>query len=189
MTELSNLLAFIDLETTGLDPAEASILEIAVIVTDGDLHSANVGPNLVLHAETREMPEVVREMHTTSGLLDDVAQSGLKVWDAERQVLEFLREFDEPGKIPLAGSSVHFDRKFLAYHMPDLEAWFHYRNVDASSLGEVMRRWFPAIHARAPEKREIHRAFADIQDSIRLMRYYRNSLGPREEKTALRKGW
>ncbi len=173
-------LVWIDLEMTGLEPEVDSILEIAVIVTDGSLDEIVEGPDLVLQAEEaalERMAPVVREMHDLSGLTEAVRQSQLTAVEAQRLVLEFVSsEVPEPRQAPLAGSSVHADRAFLRAHMPELEAWFHYRNVDVSTIKEVARRWYPGIVETAPEKGGGHRALADIRESIVELKYYRETI-------------
>ena len=173
-------LVWIDLEMTGLEPDEDAILEIAVIITDGSLNEIVEGPDLVIHADEAKlerMAQVVREMHGVSGLTEAVRRSQLTTAEAERQVLEFLlANVPEPGQAPLAGNSVHADRAFLRRHMPDLEARVHYRNVDVSTIKELVRRWYPQVLDNAPVKEGGHRALADIRESINELRYYRNSV-------------
>jgi len=173
-------LVWIDLEMTGLDPDVDSILEIAVLVTDGSLDAIIEGPDLVLHADEsalESMARVVREMHGTSGLTEAVRRSQLSAGDAEKLVLEFVTSHvPEPGHAPLAGNSVHADRAFLRKHMPALEAWFHYRNVDVSTVKELARRWYPEVMENTPEKGGGHRALADIRESIKELKYYRETL-------------
>lgn len=173
-------LAWIDLEMTGLDPENDVIVEIAVIITDGSLEEAIEGPDLVLSAEEaslENMAPVVREMHATSGLTEEIRHSSVSVAEAERSVLEFVQtHLPEPGLAPLAGNSVHADRAFLRKHMPNLEAWFHYRNVDVSTIKELAHRWYPEALENAPEKGGGHRALADIRESIEELKYYREAV-------------
>jgi oligoribonuclease len=173
-------LVWIDLEMTGLDPEVDVILEIAVIVTDGFLDEVIEGPQLVIHAADaalKNMAPVVQEMHTLSGLTEAVRQSQATVAEAEKLVLEFVKgHVPEPGQAPLAGNSVHADRSFLRRYMPDLEAWFHYRNVDVSTIKELTRRWNPDVLEKAAEKGGGHRALADIRESINELKYYRESV-------------
>ena len=173
-------LVWIDLEMTGLDPEVDVILEIAVIVTDGSLDQIVEGPDLVLQADEEaleRMAPVVREMHGLSGLTDAVRQSELTIAEAEKAVLEFVTaQVSEPGLAPLAGNSVHTDRAFLRRFMPDLEAWFHYRNVDVSTIKELARRWYPEALENAPEKGGGHRALADIRESIEELKFYRETV-------------
>ena len=173
-------LAWIDLEMTGLDPESHVIVEIAVIITDGSLDEIIEGPDLVLRADETEldkMAPVVREMHEGSGLTEAIRKSAISVGEAERLVLEFVREYlPEPGQAPLAGNSVHADRAFLRKHMPALEAWFHYRNVDVSTVKELARRWYPEVLEKAPVKGGGHRALADIRESIEELKYFRETV-------------
>lgn len=173
-------LVWIDLEMTGLDPDNDVILEIACIITDGALEQAVEGPNLVLHATAEHldgMVEIVTEMHTKSGLIEDVPRSKLTVAQAERLVLEFVAEHvPEPHSAPLAGNSVHADRAFLRRYMPALEDYLHYRIVDVSTIKELARRWYPAAIEDAPRKHGGHRALADIRESIEELRYFRSSV-------------
>lgn len=171
-------LVWIDLEMTGLDPETDAILEIAAIVTDGRLDEVAEGPDLVIHADEaalQGMVDVVREMHESSGLTEAVRRSKTTVREAERRVLDFVRAYvPEPGTAPLAGNSVHADRAFLRRHMPDLASWLHYRNVDVSTLKELVRRWYPGVEL--PDKGSAHRALADIRESIEELRHYRSQI-------------
>ena len=173
-------LAWIDLEMTGLDPENEVIVEIAVIITDGSLEETIEGPELVLFAEEsvlEQMAPVVREMHAISGLTEAIRHSSISVAEAEHTVLEFVRtHLPEPGQAPLAGNSVHADRAFLRKYMPELEAWFHYRNVDVSTIKELARRWYPEVLDNTPEKSGGHRALADIRESIEELKYYREAV-------------
>ena len=173
-------LVWIDLEMTGLNPDIDVILEIACIVTDGTLEQVVEGPNLVLHATTEQldgMVEIVTEMHTKSGLIEDVPQSTMTVARAERLVLEFVAEhIPEPQSAPLAGNSVHADRAFLRRYMPALDDYLHYRIVDVSTIKELARRWYPEDAEGSPKKHGGHRALADIRESIEELRYFRSSV-------------
>ena len=176
-------LVWIDLEMTGLDPDGDMIVEIATIITDGCLEELIEGPDLVIHASDDvldAMDPVVVAMHETSGLTELIRTASMTVGDAEQQTLEFVRRHvPEPGTAPLAGNSIHADRAFLRRHMPQLEAWMHYRNVDVSTFKEVARRWAPELLKRAPAKGGAHRALADIRESIRELQFYRSELfGP-----------
>ena len=177
MEPLTWPLVWVDLEMTGLDPDTDRILEIAVIITDGDLEHIIEGPDLVVDCpETAlsRMDTVVRQMHSASGLTEMVRASTLTVGEAEAQVMAFLREHvPEAGVAPLAGNSVHADRAFLRRYMPAIEAYVHYRNVDVSTIKELARRWHPEALLRAPRKGGGHRALADIRESIDEMRYWR----------------
>jgi oligoribonuclease len=173
-------LVWIDLEMTGLDPDRERIVEIAVIITDGQLERLVEGPDLVLGADEEvlaAMDPFVEQMHGGSGLIDSIRASDLTVEQAEEQVLTFLRRHvPEPRTAPLAGNSVHADRAFLRKYMPRLESYVHYRNVDVSTVKELARRWYPRALERAPRKAGGHRALADIRESIEEMRYWRSAV-------------
>ena len=176
---MSDRLVWIDCEMTGLDLERDALIEIAVLVTDAELNVLGEGVDLVIAppAQALEtMPEIVRTMHTSSGLLEVLAD-GITMEAAQAQALAYIREHvPESRKAPLAGSSIHTDRTFLARDMPELEQWVHYRNVDVSTIKELARRWYPRVYFNTPEKRGNHRALADIIDSIDELRYYRNTL-------------
>ncbi len=178
--ELAQPLVWIDLEMTGLDPDVDVIVEIATVITDGSLQRVERGPDLVVAAPDAAldgMADVVRRMHMGSGLLDEVRASDLSVGDAEAATLAFVRaHVPHPSFAPLAGNSVHADRMFLRRYMPTLEAHLHYRNVDVTSLKELVRRWRPQLLDEAPEKEERHRALDDILESIEELRFYRRTL-------------
>jgi oligoribonuclease len=173
-------LVWIDLEMTGLNPEIDVIVEIAAIVTNGSLDKIIEGPDLVLSADQSQldnMAPIVREMHGQSGLTEAVRSSRLSAAEAEQLVLEFVRKHvPEPRQAPLAGNSVHADRAFLHRYMPELEAWFHYRNVDVSTVKELVRRWYPQVLDSAPAKGGGHRALADIRESIEELKHYRSTV-------------
>ena len=173
-------LVWIDLEMTGLDPDVDTIVEIATIVTDGQLERIEYGPDLLVAAPAvalAQMDDVVRAMHTRSGLLDALASVDRTAEQAEAETLAFVRTLvPDPAIAPLAGNSVHADRMFLRRYMPTLEAHLHYRNVDVSTLKELMRRWRPHLLDEAPEKSDRHRALDDITESIEELRFYRKAL-------------
>jgi oligoribonuclease len=173
-------LVWIDLEMTGLDPDRERIVEIAVIITDGQLERLEEGPDLVLGVDEEvlaAMDPFVVQMHDGSGLIDKIRASDLTVAQAEEQVLAFVRRHvPEPGTAPLAGNSVHADRAFLRKYMPRIEEYVHYRNVDVSTVKELARRWHPQALERAPRKAGGHRALADIRESIEEMRYWRSAV-------------
>ncbi len=173
-------LVWIDLEMTGLDPDAEVIVEVAVIVTDGRLEQLEEGPDLVVQAPPDVldgMDPVVVRMHAASGLTEAVRASRLTAAEAEEQVLDFVRRWvPQPRTAPLAGNSVHADRAFLRRHMPALEAYVHYRNVDVSTVKELARRWYPEALENAPRKNGGHRALADIRESIEEMRYWREAV-------------
>jgi oligoribonuclease len=173
---MTDRLVWIDCEMTGLDLARDALIEIACIVTDGQLVALDDGVDLVIKppAEALDhMPEVVRDMHTASGLLDELA-SGITLAEAQEQVLAYVRKHvPEPRKVPLCGNSIATDRTFIARDMPELDAYVHYRMVDVSSIKELARRWYPRAYFASPEKHGGHRALADIRESITELRYYR----------------
>ncbi|AOS62215.1 oligoribonuclease [Actinoalloteichus hymeniacidonis] len=172
-------LVWIDCEMTGLDLKSDALIEIAALVTDADLNVLGEGIDIVISAEEsalENMPDVVREMHAKSGLTDEVRRSTVTMAEAQQRVLEFIREHvPEPGSAPLAGNSIATDRAFLARDMPELDDYLHYRMVDVSSIKELCRRWYPRIYFAQPEKGLAHRALADIHESIRELRYYRQT--------------
>ena len=173
------MLAWIDLEMTGLDPQRHVILEIATLVTDDELRLVAEGPHLVVHQPPEalsRMDDHVRRMHTDSGLLGEVESSAVSLADAGGATLAFLREsIAEPGTAPLCGNSVGMDRRFLARYLPEIENFLHYRSVDVSSVKELARRWQPEVLANAPEKAKNHQALDDIRESLEELRWYRRS--------------
>ena len=188
---MNDRLVWIDCEMTGLDLGRDALIEIAALVTDGDLRVLGEGVDLVIHADDDAlsgMPDVVRDMHARSGLTDEVRRSTVTLREAEEQVLAYVRtHVPEPRTTPLAGNSIATDRAFLARDMPELDAYLHYRMVDVSSIKELCRRWFPRVFFAKPEKGLAHRALADIRESIRELDYYRRTLfvpppGPTSEE-------
>ena len=169
-----------DLEMTGLDPGRHAIVEIATLVTDDDLEIVAEGPDLVIHQPPEVlagMEDVVREMHTRSGLLPLIEKSELTLEEAGALTLAFLKEHvPEPGTVPLGGSSIGTDRRFLAVHLPEIENFLHYRSVDVTTVKELCRRWYPELLAKAPEKSNTHRALDDIRESIEELRYFRSAI-------------
>ena len=174
------VLVWMDLEMTGLDPDKDVIVEIATIITDDDLHVIAEGPDLVIGADADQlaaMGDFVTEMHTKSGLIDAVKTSTVSVAQAEAATLSFLQEhISESGTVPLSGNSIGTDRRFLQEYMPALESFFHYRNVDVSTLKELARRWRPDVLDALPEKATSHRALDDVRESIAELVHYRSSL-------------
>lgn len=173
---MSDLLVWIDCEMTGLDLGRDALVEVACVVTDGELNQLDEGVNVVIKPppeSLEQMSEVVREMHTASGLLDAL-EGGVTLAEAESMVLEYIRShIREPKKAPLCGNSISTDRSFLSRDMPAVDAFLHYRMIDVSSVKELARRWYPRVYFASPEKQGGHRALADIVESIREMRYYR----------------
>jgi oligoribonuclease len=165
-----------DLEMTGLDPERHVIVEIATLVTDDDLTIVAEGPDLVVaapEAQLGAMEEVVRRMHTTSGLLEAIRESTTTLEEAGRATLEFLRQHVPAGETPLCGNSISVDRSFLKVHLPELDAHFHYRNIDVSTVKELCRRWNPPLYAARPHKATAHRALDDIRESVAELAYYK----------------
>jgi oligoribonuclease len=168
-------LVWVDLEMTGLDPEQHTILEIATLITDGALNIVAEGPVLAIRhsAETlAAMDQWNREHHGASGLTGRALASTLTVAAAERQTLEFVRQYCAHRISPLCGNSVHQDRRFLVRYMPAFDAYLHYRNIDVSTVKELVRRWYPAGPS-APEKKHAHLALDDIRESIDELRFYR----------------
>jgi oligoribonuclease len=176
---MTDRLVWIDCEMTGLDLARDALIEIACLVTDGDLAVLDEGVDLVIKppAEALDhMLEIVKEMHTASGLLGKLA-SGVTLAEAQDQVLAYVRgHVGEPRKAPLCGNSIATDRAFIARDMPLLDAYLHYRMVDVSSIKELVRRWYPRVYFASPPKHGGHRALADIRESIQELRYYREAV-------------
>ncbi len=175
----SQRIVWIDCEMTGLDLVADALVEVAVLVTDSDLQVVGEGLDVVIRppeAALLQMRDVVREMHTSSGLLEELAE-GTTMEDAAERVLAHVRDLvPEARKAPLAGNSVGTDRGFLARDMPDLVDHLHYRIIDVSSVKELARRWFPRAYFASPEKKGGHRALADIRESIDELRYYREAV-------------
>jgi oligoribonuclease len=173
---VTDQLVWIDCEMTGLDLASDALVEIACIVTDAELNPLDDGIDIVIKppAEAIDgMLPVVRDMHTTSGLLAELA-SGVTLAEAQELVLAYVRQHvPESRRVPLCGNSIATDRSFIARDMPELDAFLHYRMIDVSSVKELARRWYPRTYFASPEKRGGHRALADIRESIRELQYYR----------------
>ena len=179
MTERNDRLVWIDCEMTGLDLARDALVEVAALVTDTELTVLGDGVDLVIKPPQEavdQMPDVVREMHTSSGLLAELA-SGTSLAEAEEAVLQYVREHVPVArKAPLAGNTVFVDRGFLARDMPALEAHMHYRIVDVSTIKELVRRWYPRVYFNSPVKSGGHRALADIRESIEELKFYREAV-------------
>lgn len=174
---LTGTLIWIDLEMTGLDTLTDEIIEIATIVTDDDLHIVAEGPVLAVHQPQRvmdRMDEWNTTQHSASGLTARVLASTLTIAEAEQQTLEFLRRYVPEKASPMCGNSICQDRRFLAREMPELERYFHYRNLDVSTLKELARRWAPEAF-NGFQKSSTHLALDDIRDSIRELQHYRQT--------------
>jgi oligoribonuclease len=172
-----NNLIWIDMEMTGLQPDSDRIIEIAMLVTDSQLAVVAIGPALVIHqpAEVLEaMDTWNKSTHAKTGLIERVRASDLSEAEAERQALEFLAPLVPANTSPMCGNSICQDRRFLARWMPRLEAYFHYRNLDVSTLKELVRRWKPELKSFSKEGK--HEALADILESIEELRFYRKSV-------------
>lgn len=190
---MSDRLVWMDCEMTGLDLHRDLLIEIAALVTDSELNVLGGGVDIVIGATAAQlarMPDVVREMHASSGLTDAVLASAVTVHEAEQLVLAYVREWlPDPKKAPLCGNSIGTDRGFLTRDMPELDQHLHYRMVDVSSLKELARRWYPRVYYNAPEKGGGHRALADILESVQELRYYRAAMfvaqpGPTSQEAA-----
>jgi oligoribonuclease len=179
-----------DLEMTGLDPAHNVIVEIATIVTDDELNIVAEGPDLVICAtpeQLEDMDDVVRRMHTTSGLLTAIGNSTVTVDHAAAATLEFIKSHvPAAGSVPLCGNSIAMDRRFLRHYMPALDEYFHYRTVDVSTLKELCKRWYRDLYTARPQKMTAHRALDDIRESIAELVYYRELLFRTKEELAAR---
>lgn len=173
---VNDRIVWIDCEMTGLSLELDALIEVAVLITDFELNQVDDGIDVVIRPPAQalaQMDDFVRDMHTTSGLLDEL-DGGTSMEVAQAQVLAHIRQWvPEAGKAPLGGNTVGTDRGFLARDMPELEAHLHYRIVDVSSIKELSRRWYPRVYFAAPKKSGGHRALADIRESIAELRYYR----------------
>jgi len=170
-----NHLVWIDLEMTGLDPEKERIIEMATIITDSELNLVAEGPVIAVHQPDSlldAMDEWCTRTHGESGLTKRVRESKVSEAEAEQQTLAFLKEYLEAGKSPLCGNSIGQDRRFLVKYMPQLEDFFHYRNLDVSTVKELARRWRPDV-LKGVKKQGSHQALDDIRDSINELRYYR----------------
>jgi oligoribonuclease len=171
-------LIWLDLEMTGLEPERHAIIEIGSVVTDGQLNVVSEGPCFVIHQPESVlalMDEWCVKQHGQSGLTQKVRDSQITLAQAEMQTLAFLREHCAERTSPLCGNSISQDRRFLDRYMPTLNAFFHYRNVDVSSIKELVRRWY-APELQAPEKRKTHHVLEDIRESIEELRFYRRTV-------------
>lgn len=180
MAERSDRLVWVDCEMTGLELGSDLLIEVAALVTDSELNVLGEGIDVVIgatHEQLANMLPVVRDMHASSGLTQEVLASTVTLQQAEQQVLAYVREHvPEPRKAPLCGNSIATDRGFLTRDMAELDNWLHYRMVDVSSIKELARRWYPRAYYAAPKKGGGHRALADIQESVLELRYYRAAI-------------
>jgi oligoribonuclease len=164
---------------TGLDPILDDLIEIAVVITDYDLTVLDEGLQVVIAPSAKslaDMGDFVREMHTSSGLLEEL-EHGVSLLEAQRTVLEYITQFvPDPGVAPLAGNTIGTDRVFIQRDLPDVHAHLHYRNIDVSTIKELAKHWFPKSYYQSPEKNGGHRALADIMESIRELQYYRKAV-------------
>jgi oligoribonuclease len=178
LTHNDQNLVWIDLEMTGLSPEHDRIIEIAVVVTDAHLQQRTAGPVLAIHQSDVTLDAMDawnKGTHGKSGLIERVKASVINEADAQTQIIEFMQRYVPKNTSPMCGNSICQDRRFLANHMPQLEAYFHYRNLDVSTLKELAKRWKPAILAGF-KKAQAHTALADIQESIDELTYYREHL-------------
>jgi oligoribonuclease len=176
---VSDYLVWIDCEMTGLDLRTDALIEVALLMTDAELNVVGDGVDLVIKPPQEAldtMPDVVRAMHTASGLLDELG-AGITLAEAEEQLLLAVRQYvPEVRKAPLCGNSIATDRGFIARDLPELDDHLHYRMIDVSSIKELARRWYPRVYFASPAKKGGHRALADIRESIEELRYYREAL-------------
>ena len=177
---MTNPLVWIDCEMTGLDLARDALIEVAVLVTDAELNTLDAGLDLVIHVADDvldTMVPFVRDMHASSGLTDAVRASTVTLGEAERQVLEYVKQHVPEARVaPLCGNSIATDRGFLNRDMPSLDEHLHYRMIDVSSVKELAKRWYPRVYQSQPDKGLAHRALADITESIQELQYYRRTL-------------
>ncbi|MGB5812182.1 MAG: oligoribonuclease [Polyangiales bacterium] len=172
-------IVWMDLEMSGLNPETDRILEIAALVTDGELNVVAEGPNLVVHqpdAVLAVMDAWNTTHHGQSGLTKRVKESTIDEGQVSQALLDFLGEHTQKKKAPLAGNSIHQDRRFLARYLPEVEDWLHYRNVDVSTVKELAQRWYPKLYGGRPSKKGNHRAMDDILESIAELKYYREAV-------------
>jgi len=174
-----NHLIWIDCEMTDLDPTKGSLMEIACIITAPDLYEVARHPSIVIHVpdETLQgMGEWCTKHHGESGLTAATKESTITTAQAEQMLLRFVRNYTKAGSCPMAGNSIFMDRIFIMNHMPEFHKHFHYRNVDVSSIKELVRRWYPKAYGESPTKKFLHRCLNDIEDSIAELQYYRSAV-------------
>jgi oligoribonuclease len=177
--EISENLVWIDCEMTGLNPESDCLVEVAVVITNSELEILDAGLDVVIKPRPESwanMNDFVRNMHTESGLINEV-ENGLELADAEQAILDYIKRFVPNAKeAPLAGNTIGTDRMFINKYMPNLDQHLHYRNIDVSSIKELTRRWYPRVYFQMPKKDGGHRALADILESIQELRYYRQTV-------------
>jgi oligoribonuclease len=177
--EISENLVWIDCEMTGLNPESDCLVEVAVVITNSELEVLDAGLDVVIKPRPdswENMNDFVRNMHTESGLVDEV-ENGLELEVAEQVILDYIKQFVPNAKeAPLAGNTIGTDRMFINKYMPNLDQHLHYRNIDVSSIKELTRRWYPRVYFQLPKKDGGHRALADILESIQELRYYRETV-------------
>ena len=193
MSNTSDRLVWVDCEMTGLELGSDLLIEVAALVTDSELNVLGEGVDVVIGASEEQlagMLPVVRDMHASSGLTQEVLASVVTLQEAEQLVLAYVREHvPEARKAPLCGNSIATDRGFLTRDMPELDGWLHYRMVDVSSIKELARRWYPRAYYQSPKKGGGHRALADIKESVTELAYYRQAImvappGPSTDEAA-----
>lgn len=170
-------LVWLDMEMTGLNPETDRIIELAIVVTDSNLETVAEAPVWVIRQDTAAldaMDEWNRKTHGRSGLIERVRASRQTEADVETEALSFLKNYTSQGVSPMCGNSIGQDRRFMARHMPKLEAWFHYRNLDVSTLKELCKRWNPELY-KGFQKKTPHMALADVYESIHELQYYREN--------------
>ena len=175
---MSDRLVWIDMEMTGLDPKKERIIEIATLITDGELNILAEGPELVIRQSEEllaGMDEWNTKHHGDSGLTARVLSSEISNDEAEAQTLAFLKEHCAAGAAPLCGNSIHQDRRFLRLYMPKIDEFLHYRHIDVSTVKELGKRWFPSAYGKRPSKVSQHRALDDVRESVAELRYYRSA--------------
>ncbi|KAJ8266629.1 hypothetical protein GJAV_G00132720 [Gymnothorax javanicus] len=187
---MAQRLVWVDLEMTGLDIEKDQIIEMACIITDSNLNILEEGPNLIIKQPNElldGMSDWCKEHHGKSGLTQAVRDSKISLQQAEYEFLAFIRNHTPPGQCPLAGNSVHADKKFLDKYMPQFMRHLHYRIIDVSTIKELCRRWFPEEYKLAPQKKASHRALDDIHESIKELRFYRANVFKEETEEKKRK--
>uniref|UniRef100_A0A0R3RQX1 Probable oligoribonuclease n=1 Tax=Elaeophora elaphi TaxID=1147741 RepID=A0A0R3RQX1_9BILA len=175
----SQRIIWVDCEMTGLDVSSKTIVEIACVVTEADLTVVEEGLNLIISQPKdvlEEMDSWCKAIFTSNGLLQQIQCSKITKEQAENEILTYVQRHTDPGKCALGGNTVGSDRIFLQKYMPTLENYLHYRNIDVSSIKELVKRWYPDIYAKKPRKKNIHRALADIYESIQELNWYKKNI-------------